>query len=355
MLDSLRIKGQNYRLPIFCPDATRGVVKNLDTSDLTSAGVRGLIVNTWHLHEYPGSEAMVAHGGVKELMGWDGLTISDSGGFQVFSLFQRLPGFGKITDKGLVTYTGPKKQRQKLFRPEDSIRMQLALGSDIVICLDDYTPPEADKARARQSVERTVAWARRCKREYEKQLRYWRLEASERPLIFAVIQGHDYMDLRTQCAQALMEIGFDGYCLGGAKFLANGRLDLAWAADNARLTPDELPRYAMGFGKPDEIAALYRCGYQIFDCVLPTRDARHGRLYVSDGKQGFKFLNINQAKYATDKQSVDRECACHTCQTTTRAYLHHLLKLGDGSFARLAEIHNAYLFSHWTDKLRLAK
>ncbi len=345
---SLVIKGRQYNLPLFCPDATRGVVKGLDSDDLDATGVRGLIVNTWHLHDFPGRDGMVDHGGVKRLMNYDGLVISDSGGFQVHSLFQKIPGFGKITDKGLVTYTGPKKQTKLLFRPEDSVAMQFALGSDIVICLDDYTPPEASPARVSESVRRTVSWARRCKQEFERQLHYWRLDEAERPLLFAVIQGHDNWEARAWCAQELVAIGFDGYCLGGAKFLPGGGLDLEWAAANARLTPDELPRYAMGFGKPDEIIALTKAGYQIFDCVLPTRDARHGRLYVSSSKPGqiYELFDLGKTKYAHDERPLDPGCGCHTCQRYSRAYLHHLYKIKDTSCARLAAIHNVYFYAH---------
>lgn len=347
MVDSLTIKGKKYPLPLFCPDATRGVVRGLDTTDLSLAGVGGLIVNTWHLNDYPGRDYILDCGGVKKLMNFEGLLISDSGGFQVHSLFQKIPGFGKITDRGLVTYTGPKKQHKILFRPEDSIKMQFVLGSDIVICLDDFTPPGADENRIKHSVERTVSWARRCKAEYERQLQYWRMDQDERPLIFAVIQGHDNWEYRRWCAQQLVEIGFDGYCLGGQKFNQDGGVDLDWAAKNAKLTPDDKPRYAMGFGKPDEMIKMYRQGYEIFDCVLPSRDARHARLYISNERPGesYRFLNLNKAIYAHDFTPLDPHCGCHTCQSTTRAYLHHLFKIGDTSFARLATIHNLHFFS----------
>ena len=352
MIESLTIKGKTYPLPIFCPDATRGVVKGLDTPDLLAAGVEGMIVNTWHLNHYPGRDFLLDCGGIKKLMGFDGLIISDSGGFQVHSLFQKIPGFGKITDRGLVTYTGPKKQHKIIFRPEDSIRMQFALGSDIVICLDDFTPPSATRPRIEQSVERTVSWAKRCRQEYDRQIKYWRLTDHERPLIFAVIQGHDDWECRRWCAQELLKIGFDGYCLGGQKFNDHGGVDLDWSAKNAQLTPDDWPRYAMGFGKPDEIQAMIAQGYQIFDCVLPTRDARHARMYVHDPQKikDYIFLNLNKSQYTHDRQPLDPHCQCHTCTTTTREYLHHLYKIGDDSFARLASIHNLHFFMDTTKK-----
>ncbi|MBQ6436452.1 tRNA-guanine transglycosylase [bacterium] len=353
MISSLTIKGQTYRLPVFCPDATRGVVRNLDSQDLQAAGIHGLIVNTWHLHQFPGAKRLIELGGIKKLMNYPELIISDSGGFQVFSLFQKVKNFGKITDEGLITYTGPKRLTKILFTPEDSIKMQFALGSDIMICLDDYTAPGSSPARVEESVARTIAWAKRCRSEFDRQCQLHGYTNNNRPLLFGVIQGHDDQEQRQRCAQQLLKIGFDGFGLGGQKFTTEGKLDLDWAAFNASLTPDNLPRYALGFGKPDEIIALFHQGYQIFDCVLPTRDARHGRLYISSKKENevYQFLNINQGRFAQDHQPLDPKCHCHTCTHTNRAYLHHLFKIGDGSFYRLATIHNAHFFAEITNKL----
>ena len=340
----LLIKNHSYRLPIFCPDATRGVVKGLDSQDLQAAQVRGIIVNTWHLHQQVGAAQMIDFGGIKSLMNYPGLVISDSGGFQVFSLFQKIPGFGKITDEGLVTYTGPKKQTKILFTPEDSIAMQFAIGSDIIICLDDYTPPDGSPDRQKESVMRTIDWARRCRVAFDQQVERRQLRPDEKPLLFAVIQGHDDLSLRRYCAEQLQEIGFDGYGLGGQKFLPSGKLDLDWTAFNASLTPDCFPRYALGFGKPDDIVALIKQGYTIFDTVLPTRDARHGRIYIADPTHLYHTLHLSQAKYSADERPLDVTCHCHTCRHYSRRYLHHLLRLKDTSFARLATIHNLYFY-----------
>ena len=231
--------------------------------------------------------------------------------------------------------------------------MQFALGSDIIICLDDFTPPGANSARIRLSVERTLAWAERCKQEYERQCRLWLMDKDERPLILAVIQGHDDWGARTYCAQGLQHIGFDGFCLGGVKMTPQGRLDLEWAAKNAALTPDDMPRYAMGFGKPDEIVKLYQLGYEIFDCVLPTRDARHGRLciYPENERELYQFLDIGKSRYQFDDGPLDTRCQCHTCQSVSRAYLHHLFKLREAAFSRLATIHNLHFFTSLTRSL----
>ncbi|MBQ6438149.1 queuine tRNA-ribosyltransferase family protein [bacterium] len=349
MINSLTIKGRRYALPIFCPDATRGVVRSLSTHDLLATGTRGVIVNTWHLHDLVGDQRLSEWGGVKKLMAWEGLTISDSGGFQVFSLFQKQPDFGKITDAGLVTYTGPKKQHKIVFTPEDSIRAQFAIGSDIMICLDDYTGPTATPARIEQSTSRTIAWAARCKREFELECHRHGFTKDNRPLLFAVIQGGRDLAWRKICATELLSIGFDGFGLGGAQFRPDGSLDLDWAAASATLTPDDFPRYALGFGKPDELVALAAAGYQIFDTVLPTRDARHGRLYIHPEKDGstaknYQFLNLNRGAFATDFTPPDPQCQCPTCQQYTRAYLHHLLRLGDSAAWRACTIHNLHFY-----------
>lgn len=352
MLEKIIVKGKEVKLPIFCPDATRGVVRSLSSQDLNNAQVKGVIVNTWHLHQKPGEGKLTQLGGIKKLMNYNELVISDSGGFQVFSLFQKKSDFGKITDEGLVTYTGKNKQKRLLFTPENSIQMQFAIGSDVMICLDDFTPPEADEKRQIESVERTLAWAKRCKNEFLKKCQENKLCEKNRPWLFGVIQGHRNLELRRYCAQELLKIGFDGFGLGGWLFDENNQLDLSICAANAKLTPDNLPRYALGFGKPDEISQLYRQGYTIFDCVLPTRDARHGRFYISDteSEKGYQFLHINKGKYEMDNLPVDPHCDCQTCQNHSRAYLHHLFKIGDSAFYRLATIHNLRFYTHWCEQ-----
>lgn len=347
MLKKLTVAGKTVQLPIFCPDATRGVVRSLTSCELKTEKVAGVIINTWHLHLRPGEQKIAQLGGIGKLMSYDGLLISDSGGFQVFSLFQKDPRYGKITDEGLVTYTGKLQQHKVLFTPENSIQMQFALGSDIMICLDDFTPPEADAARIKQSVERTIAWAKRCKVEFEKQCAARCLTEKTRPLLFGVIQGHTDKAARRYCAQELLKIGFDGFGLGGWLINKNGALDLDICAYNASLTPDNLPRYALGFGKAADVEALYQMGYTIFDCVLPTRDARHGRIYTEDG-----YLYIDKLKYELDEQPLETECDCTTCRNYSRAYLHHLFKIGDSAFYRLATCHNLRFYTRLCERLR---
>ncbi len=342
----LKVKNKTLALPVFCPDATRGVVRSLSSRDLEEIGTPGVIVNTWHLHLRPGEEKISQLGGIAKFMDYSGLIISDSGGFQVFSLFQKDPDYGKITDAGLVTYTGPTRQKKQVFTPENSIQMQFALGSDIMICLDDFTPPTADENRIWESVHRTIAWARRCKIEFEKQLALHNFTPDNRPHLYAAIQGHRNKAARKYCADALLEIGFDGYGLGGWLFDEQSKFDLDICAYVASLTPDPFPRYALGVGTPDNIRALYQMGYTIFDCVLPTRDARHGRLYTSEG-----FLYLQKTAHALNLSPPDSRCTCPTCARFTRAYLHHLYKIGDSAFYAHATRHNLHFYQKLMEEL----
>lgn len=356
MIKSLLVNNQHLNLPIFCPDATMGVVRSLSPADLRELNLAALIVNTWHLQQYPGAELLENSGGIKCLMNYQGVIISDSGGFQVYSLFTSKPGFGKITDEGLLTYRDQKKQHRLLFTPEDSIKMQFALKSDIMVCLDHFTPPQANSSEALESVKRTIAWAKRSQAEFKRQLAQRGLAkepAAGRPQLFAVIQGGSDYALRAYCAKELLKLGFDGYGLGGLPFDEAGRLDIKLCRFNASLTPDDLPKYAMGLGKIADIIALYQCGYQIFDCVLPTRDARHGRLTLFNKTTlQSNYLHLRKKIYQQVQQPLDSSCQCPTCQSCSLAYLHHLLKIGDSAYYRLATMHNLYQYQQLMLSLR---
>ena len=368
--------------PFFCPDATRGVLRGLDSQDLLATGTKTLIVNTLHLAEKPGEDYLRKIGGVKKLMNWPGQIISDSGGFQLFSMFHRKPGLGKIVDEGLKIYTGPKRQRFNIFTPEKSIATQFALGSDMMVCLDDFTPPQPDNERLEKSVWRTIDWAKRSRAEFEKRWAEKVKEAKksgaeielEKPQLLAVLQGHPSQKWRRYCAEELIKIGFDGFGLGG--WLINpddGKLDLEAVAFNTTLMPESSWRYAMGVGKAEDIATLFALGYTIFDCVIPTRDARHGRISVFRRekitelmgflagrvagaenleavkkadvlREAFDYIYIDKGQWATDERPLDEKCQCHTCQHYSRAYLHHLYQIKDVSFSRLATIHNLYFY-----------
>lgn len=376
-MQEIKIKGQSYQLPIYLPDATLGVARNLDSLDLLQVGLEGVMVNTYHLIQKPGEEILQKVGGIKKLMNWSGFVSSDSGGFQLFSLIQKNPELGKITDEGIVLYTGPKKQKKTLFTPEDSIRMQFALGSDVMICLDDFSPPKANEKRIKESVERTIAWAKRAKIEFEKQLKKHKFTTDKRPLLLAPIQGHNNQKWRKFCSQELQKIGFDIYGLGGWPLDEQGKFDYSFCQKNAELTPKDSLRFALGVGTPENIVRLFFMGYQFFDCVLPTRDARHQRLYVFkvDPKtldreilkklteenrlnEIFDYIYIGKGKFATDNSAVSQFCDCTLCKKTdgipqvSKAYLHHLFKIEDGSAFRLASLHNLRTYTLLIEALR---
>lgn len=362
--NKITINNKSISLPIFLPDATYGVVRNLASKEVQQAGIEGVVVNTYHLMQITQLKMLSSLGGVGSLMNWPGLIVSDSGGFQLFSLINKNPDLGKIIDNGVVFYSGKRKQKKSLFTPEQSIQVQFAIKSDIMICLDDFTPDKADQERQQQSVVRTIDWAKRCKDEFVKQLKERSLSFGKktgRPQLFAVIQGHRDFKLRKQCADALLDIGFDGYGLGGWLFDDQGKLDYGICQLNAKLTPDKFLRFALGVGNPENIVKLWEMGYHIFDCVLPTRDARHKRLYVFtqdpaqidlSQKRWFEYLYISRGKFAEDTQPISQNCDCFTCQNHSRAYLHHLFRVKDGLAFKLATIHNLRFYSQLMEILR---
>ncbi|MCL2110394.1 queuine tRNA-ribosyltransferase family protein [Microgenomates group bacterium] len=356
------------REAIFCPDATRGVLRSLDSQDIAATKTKAMIVNTLHLRERPRIENLQKAGGIKKLMNWSGEIISDSGGFQIFSLFHSNPDKGKIGDEGLKIYTGANKQKVDLFSPEVSIQTQMAIGSDIQICLDDFTRIDADEKGVEESVRRTIGWARRSKEEFERLTG----QSENKPQLFAVIQGHNNRKWRRYCADALQEIGFAGFGLGGWLFNEDGSIDYATMKFNAELTSEKYARYAMGFGKPEDVVVLFKMGYTIFDTVLPTRDARHGRLNVfnrdregkvvlnmdklpSEQEPFYRYVYLDKTTQHEDNLSTpDKHCGCHTCRNYSLAYLNHLFKIGDSLAWRLATIHNLYFYQELMGILNLA-
>lgn len=385
-LSSSTINSKKTNFPIYLPDATYGVVRNMAASDVTATGIKGLVINTYHLMSRPGEELLTKLGGIGQLMNWSGLMASDSGGFQLFSLINKNPNLGRVTDDGVILYHGEKKQRKTLFTPEDSIRIQFAINSDIMICLDDFTPVESDEKRLEKSIARTTAWAKRCKAEFLRQLEKRNLswnDPDNRPHLYGVIQGHRDFDLRKQSSEELQEIDFDGYGFGGWPFLKNGDFDYEISEFLADIMPDDKPKFALGIGNPHNVVRLYKMGFQIFDCVLPTRDARHQRLYVFEedfikkeksgetnlieaelklpkskkalsekNQSWFKYLYLGKSKFATDTAPLDKSCDCFTCKNHSRAYLYHLFKVKDMLAYRLATVHNLRFYSRMIEKLK---
>jgi len=346
-------------LPVFFPDATRAVVRSLDTADLESTHTPGILVNTFHLWQELGIDVLKKFGGIREFMNWPGAVISDSGGFQVMSVIKSKNIKGKITDEGAVFY--PSKNKKKILTPEKSIEFQMALNVDMAVVLDDFTDPADDYDQAKLSVERTIAWAKRSKTEFEKICKEKKL-TTNRPYLLGVVQGGKYQDLREYCTKELVKIGFDGLGYGGWPIDEKGEFDYDSAKSIADNAPSDYFLYGLGVGKPEEVYGCAKMGFNIFDCVLPTRDARHGRLYVYnfdsideiDLKAGdfYSFYTPGKEKYYKDSSPVSTACDCLLCKKYSKAYLAHLFRVGDFTAGRLATIHNLRFYSILMDKIR---
>lgn len=354
-------------LPAFLPDATRAVVRAVDAGDLHACGVQGLMVNALHLAARPGLTLITSLGGVHRFMGWDGPVASDSGGFQLFSMTGARPSAGaarlvSVNDRGAVLAL-PGRGRTTRLTPEKSIEQQWRLGADLLFCLDQCPPPQASTAVERESVRRTLAWARRCKQAFTTLCAAAGLagvDAGPRPRLLAVVQGGGDPELRRTCAQELAAIGFDGYGFGGWPVDDAGRLlDLVgYVAD---LLPPGSLLHGLGIGKPDTLVGAWRAGYRLFDCVIPTRDGRHGRLYcfreepelsALAGREFYGEIGIATERYARERRPVESGCPCPLCTRYTAAYLHHLFNIRDAAGARLATLHNLTFYTRLIGRLR---
>ncbi len=344
------IRNKTINMPIFCPDATRGVLRATDSLDIQNAGIQGLIVNTYHLLNTPGTEVLKSSGGINKFMNWQGLTISDSGGFQVYSLIHRKSGLGKITDEGVTFNLDGVKHT---LTPESCIQTQFDIGADVIICLDDCADQTISEAEMIKSVDRTIAWAKRCKDEYDRQIIARKLNYSDRPLIFGVVQGGNYIQQRKRCAEELTKIGFDGYGFGGWPMNEKNELNTEALKTVVEYTKDSKFHYALGVGDPKSCVECAEMGYNIFDCVLPTRDARHGRIYVWKDKPSkeiiesdfYEFMRMDKAEFANDDNPISIYCDCYACKNYSRAYLRHLFKINDTLAYRLASIHNIRFYA----------
>jgi queuine tRNA-ribosyltransferase len=264
--------------PTFLPDATLGVVRAVDSADSEAAGIDALVMNTFHLMQQPGTSTIQALGGLHTMSGWRGPILTDSGGFQAYSLIRTQPKLGSLTDNGIVVW--PEGMDRKLqLTPEKCVQLQLSYGADIVMCLDDCTHVDDPAEVQELSVRRTIAWAQRCRTEFDRLL-VQKKKLDRRPLLFAVVQGGASAELRTRCAEALLAIGFDGYGYGGWPLDADGNLVTEMLDLTRRLLPAHFPLHGLGVGHPLNIVAAAAMGYQTFDSALPTRDARRGRLYT---------------------------------------------------------------------------
>lgn len=352
-MQEFQLNGKKIQFPIFMPDATRGVVRSIDSTDMTNAGIEGVIVNTYHLKQEIGVKRLKQLGGIKNFMKWPGVVISDSGGFQVLSLINDNKN-GEISSEGIV-YTQNDGKKVK-FTPEDSIKMQFSIMPDVMITFDDCPVQGASYEQVKVSVDRTIEWAKRCKVEYEN------INSDNKPLLFGVIQGGDFKKERERCFDDLNEIGFDGYGFGGWPLNVKGEIDLEILSHTASLMPDDKPKYALGVGNPQAVVDCFSSGYDIFDCVLPTRDGRHGRLYLLNpnldsgnvlfSQKVYKHAHILDKRYQSVNEPIDPECDCHTCQNYSAAYVHHLFMIKDSLAHRLSTIHNLRTYTRLIEILR---
>ncbi|MCL2702469.1 MAG: tRNA guanosine(34) transglycosylase Tgt [Defluviitaleaceae bacterium] len=354
-MKSIQLSHGELRFPAFFPDGTYGGVKAAGADDLREAGVDGIVMNAYHLHRKPGQNAIRRHGGIHAFSGWDGPVLTDSGGFQVYSLIRENPDYGQIL-KDKIIFRPDMGNEKLIFTPEKCIQIQFAVKSDIIVCLDYCTAPDDPPEEQEKSVETTIRWAAACKREYEKLA-----SGGNRPLLFAVIQGGSSRELRSRCARELIKMGFDGYGYGGWPLDARGGLVLDMLRYTAELMPENAVKYAMGLGRPEEIAVLAGMGYDLFDCVIPTREARHNRLYAFmkapneadlTDKSFYRHIYILDDKYAVDITPVSKFCDCLLCRRHSKSYLRHLFKTNDPLAYRLATMHNLRFYSMLTSQLR---
>ncbi len=334
--------------PFFMPIATKGAVKTLSSTDMKDLEAQILLSNTYHLMLRPGLEAMSDLGGLHKLMGWQGPMLTDSGGYQVFSLSK----MNKTTEEGVTFQSHIDGARVEL-TPEKSMQMQAAIGSDIFMQFDDVAAGDSDRERYQEAMERSLRWAKQSKDAFN-QLPI----SSNKPLLFGIVQGGTHEDLRARSAKGLTDIGFDGYAIGGLSVGENREDAYRIVSALTDQLPDNKPRYFMGGGMPEEIVSYVSMGVDMFDCVLPTRNARHGTLFVWTGEEiapdgsFYSLLRITNEQFALDDSPIDPHCSCSTCATTSRAYLRHLFRTGEMLGHRLATIHNVHFYLTLMRRLR---
>lgn len=343
--------------PFFMPDATRASVRGLTREDLEKVGVEALVVNTYHLMLQPGEALIKEAGDIHAFMDWQRPVLSDSGGYQVYSLIHKNPDLGRITEEG-AEFRSVLDGSKYLLTPERSIQIQFDLGVDMMVVLDDPRPNDATEEEIVAAVDRTLRWARRCREEYDAQVSARGLTDKTRPLIFGVVQGGMMVSERQRCAEGLVAIGFDGYGLGGRHVDMEGKFLGELVAAIASFIPEDSIRFALGVGTPEDIVRCHAVGWDMFDCVIPTREGRHGRLFLwknenTDlGEDFYETINIKNEQFTHDFTPVDPTCDCTLCTKYTRSYLKHLLKVGEPLALRLASEHNLRFYMRLMEKLR---
>jgi queuine tRNA-ribosyltransferase len=324
----------NIDTPAFMPVGTYGAVKGMSPVEVRELGAQIVLGNTFHLWLRPGLDVIGAHGGLHRFMGWDGPILTDSGGFQVFSLGE----MRKISEEG-VKFQSPVNGDSCFLTPEESMRIQRVLNSDIVMAFDECTAHPATVEQARDSMRLSMRWAARSKAAH----------AGNPNALFGIVQGGMFEHLRDESLAELTRIGFDGYAIGGLSVGEPKPDMLRILRHTAPQLPADRPRYLMGVGTPSDIVAAVTAGIDMFDCVLPTRNARNGWLYTRHG-----VIKLRNARYRDDLGPLDPDCACYTCRNFTRAYLHHLQRVNEMLGARLNTLHNLHYYQELMAGLRAA-
>jgi queuine tRNA-ribosyltransferase len=364
--------------PFFMPDATRAVLKNLGPDDTALLGIPAMVVNTFHLFLQPGSDLVARAGGVNKFMNYNHPLLSDSGGFQVFSLIHQSRDkkpMGKITDDGAV-FKSPLNGSKHELNPEKSIQIQFDLGTDMIVAFDDCPPNASDEKTIKKAVLRTIDWANRSKKEYLKQIKKRKLDENALPKIFGVIQGGVIKEERKRCTDALVEIGFDGLGFGARPIDADGNFLEEILSYTADIIPKEYLKFGLGIGTPDDIVRCARMGWDMFDCVIPTREGRHGRLFFWENKVDSKFLisnfqslnsnqiqnskfknfyntiNITRSEFTEDFSPINADSKLPELRNLSKAYLHHLFVIKEPLGQRLASLNNLEFYMDLMRKVR---
>lgn len=325
----------DIQTPVFMNVATQAAIKGaLDSTDLTNVGCQVALANTYHLHIRPGDELIRSLGGLHGFMNWKGPMLTDSGGFQIFSLAE----LRKITEEG-VTFSSHVDGRKIAMSPEDSIAIQVNLGADIIMAFDECIPIPSSREYVEESCNRTYRWLVRCLEEHKK--------SDTQSALFGINQGATYKDIRIEHMKQIAQLDLPGYAIGGLAVgeTAEQMYDIVETVEE--YMPENRPRYLMGVGTPENIIEAVARGIDMFDCVLPARNGRHGKLYTCDGS-----INIKNEQYSNDDTPIDSKCICYTCKNHSKAYIRHLFKSGEMLAMRLAVIHNLHYYNDLMARIR---
>ncbi|MBI5416784.1 tRNA guanosine(34) transglycosylase Tgt [Candidatus Poribacteria bacterium] len=333
-LGKLFVHNQVINTPIFMPVGTQGSVKTMSTHDLKEIGYKLILNNAYHMYLRPGAELIKNAGGLHSFISWDGGILTDSGGYQIFSL----KGLQKVTEEG-VYFSSHLDGSRHFISPEISMQIQEKLGADIIMALDECPPYPCEYEIAKASLKLTLFWASRCRKAH----------IDNRQTLFGIVQGSTYKDLREQSAEALIEIGFQGYAIGGLSVGEEQKKMYEVLDYTTPILPENKPRYLMGVGTPEDILEAIDRGIDMFDCVMPTRIARNGAIYTEYGR-----INIRNAQFANDFSPLDPSCNCYTCKNYSRSYLRHLYNAGEMLVLRLNTYHNLYFMNKLIENIQNA-